>query len=147
MCKNDGSDTVCTSPKVGTMQMSIRSRADEEKPKPQNIGRLALMQRVQMAALWCWKRFFKGEVLLSGGLRERKSRFLLVDLLGMRAGSNTPYVFGKGQALSELEIRSKREGLEVILGGPGRATEGLKLRNDRTRASRTKVLWRLYSED
>ena len=110
MCKNDGSDTVCTSPTVGTMQMSIRSRADGEKPKPQNIGRLALMQRMQMAALWCWKRFFKGEVLLSGGLRERKSRFLLVDLLGMRAGSNTPYVFGKDRHLASWRLGASGKG-------------------------------------
>lgn len=53
----------------------------------------------------------------------------------------------EGQALRELEIRSKGEGLEVILSGPGRATEGLKLRNNRTRASCFRgILWRLYSE-
>lgn len=110
MCKNDGSNTVCTSPKVGTMQMSIRSRAGEEKSKPQNVGRLALKQCMQMVALWCWKRFFKGEVLLSGGLRERKSSFLPVDLLGMWAGSNTPYVFGKDRHLASWRLGARGKG-------------------------------------
>ena len=145
MYNNDGSNTVCTSPKVGTVQMSISSRTDGEKSEPQNIGKLALKQRMQMVALWCWKRCsrekcscleaWEKEQIPAGGFVRRVGR-----------EQHTLCVW-EGQALRELEIRSKGEGLKVILGGPRRATEGFKLRDNRTRASCFRgILWRLYSE-
>ena len=94
--------------------MSISSRTDEEKSKPQNIWKLDLKQCMQMVALWCWKRF-QGRGAPVWRL-ERKSRFLLVDLLGGWGGSNTPYVFGKDRHLGSWRLGARRKGKESHLG-------------------------------